>query len=322
VVAAEVTRRLGLAARAVPGRDDSLWIEYAGPWRRLADLRTVVAVFAVLTFPVPRPRSLSSGEYFPAIVDTVRRVSGAASFRFEAAGADSAVFRRLADQLAEATGLRFDPGHGDVVLRFRRTPGGSGWDVLVRLTPRPLSDRPWRVAHLPGAVNATVAAAVVALARPRPDDRVVNLMCGSGTLLIERLLAAPARVAVAVDRDPRAVAAAEANLRAAGVRERVRLLRADIAAADWFAAGPYDLLLADPPWGTLVGDHATNETLYARLLARARQAAAPGARFAVLTHEIRLMERCLARASTGWRVESVTRVFQKGHHPRIYLLRP
>ena len=84
--------------------------------------------------------------------------------------------------------------------------------------------------------------------------------------------------------------------------------------------GPYDLLLADPPWGTLVGDHATNETLYARLLARARQAAAPGARFAVLTHEIKLMRRCLP--GSGWRAESVTRVFQKGHHPRIYLLRP
>src|SRR5690606_12756655 len=170
VVTAEVARRFGLTARPVPGRRDSLWIEYPGPWRRLAELRTVVAVFAVLTFPVPRPRSLSSGEYFPTIVETVRRVPGAASFRFEAAGADSAVFRRLGAQLAEATGLRFEPGYGDVVLRFRRTLAGTGWDVLVRLTPRPLSDRPWRVAHLPGAVNATIAAAVVALTRPRARD--------------------------------------------------------------------------------------------------------------------------------------------------------
>src|SRR5690606_13516202 len=229
VVTAEVGRRLGLTTRPVPGRNDSLWIEYAGPWRRLTELRTVVAVFAVLTFPVPRPRSLTSGEYLPTIVETVRRVAGANSFRFDAAGAHSVAFRRLAAQLADATGLRFDAERGDVVLRFRRTPGRAGWDVLVRLTIRPLSDRPWRVAHLPGAVNATVAAAVVALTRPRPSDRVVNLMCGSGTLLIERLLVAGARRAVGVDRDPRAVAAAETNLRAAGVRERAMVLQEDIA---------------------------------------------------------------------------------------------
>ena len=55
---------------------------------------------------------------------------------------------------------------------------------------------------------------------------------------------------------------------------------------------------------------------------RARRGAAPGARLAVLTHEVRLMERCLDQARGLWTPEGVTRVYQKGHHPRIYLLRP
>jgi tRNA (guanine6-N2)-methyltransferase len=331
VVEAEVAERLGPAARLrpVPGRSDSFLLDLRGPWDRLLRLRTIVAAFAVLTFPVPRPRSLTSGEHLPRIVETIRAVRELdpvprpASFRFDAAGHGSAGFRRLAEELARATGLPHDQDDGDLVLRFRRAAERpAGWDVLVRLSTRPLSDRPWRVRNFPGAANATVAAAMARLTRPRPQDRVANLLCGSGTLLVERLLAGPAGVAVGVDRDRAVLEDCRHNLAAAGLGDRALLLACDLADDAWLAHGPYDVLLADPPWGTLVGDHAANQDLYATLLERARRAAAPGARLAVLTHEIRLMERCLDRARGLWEPEGVTRVYQKGHHPRIYLLRP
>jgi tRNA (guanine6-N2)-methyltransferase len=331
VVEAEVRERLGRAPRLrpVPGRSDSLALELRGPWDRLLELRTIVAAFAVLSFAVPRPRSLTSGEYLPEIVRAIQAVRGLdpvpppASFRFDAAGHSSSGFRRLAEELASATGLGHDQADGDLVLRFRRAAGRpDGWDVLVRLSTRPLSDRPWRVRNVPGAVNATIAAAMARLTRPRPQDRVANLMCGSGTLLVERLLTGPARLAVGVDRDRAVLDDCRENLAAAGLGNRARLLGCDVADDAWLAHGPFDVLLADPPWGTLVGDHAGNQALYATLLERAHRAAAPGARLAVLTHEIRLMERCLERARRLWEPEGVTRVYAKGHHPRIYLLRP
>jgi tRNA (guanine6-N2)-methyltransferase len=331
VVEAEARERLAGAGRLrpVPGRSDSFLLDLRGPWDRLLDLRTIVAAFAVLTFGVPRPRSLTSGEYLPEIVRTVQAVRELdpapppASFRFDAAGHRSAGFRRLADALASSTGLPYDQDDGDLVLRFRRAAERpDGWDVLVRLSTRPLSDRPWRVRDFPGAANATVAAAMARLTRPRPGDRVVNPMAGSGTLLVERLLAGPARLAVGVDRDRAVLEDCRENLAAAGLGDRALLLAGDVADDAWLTHGPYDVLLADPPWGTLVGDHAANEALYATLLERAHRAAAPGARMAVLTHEIRLMERCLDRARGLWEPEGVTRVYQKGHHPRIYLLRP
>ena len=329
VVAAEVGERLGPAVRLRPvlGRSDSFLLDLRGPWDRLLGLRTIVAAFAVLTFGVPRPRSLTSGEYLPQIVRAIQAVRELGprpgSFRFDAAGVRSAGFRRLAEELARATGLPHDQDDGDLVLRFRRAAERpDGWDVLVRLSTRPLSDRPWRVRNFPGAANATVAAAMARLTRPRPDDRVANLMAGSGTLLIERLLAGPARLAVGVDLDRAVLEACRQNLAAAGLEGRALLLAGDVADDAWLAHGPYDVLLADPPWGTLVGDHAANQGLYASLLERARRGAAPGARLAVLTHEVHLMERCLDRARGLWEPEGVTRVYQKGHHPRIYLLRP
>jgi len=331
VVEAEARERLAGAGRLrpVPGRSDAFLLDLRGPWDRLLELRTIVAAFAVLTFGVPRPRSLTSGEYLPEIVRTVQAVRELdpvpppASFRFDAAGHRSAGFRRLADALASSTGLPYDQDDGDLVLRFRRAAERpDGWDMLVRLSTRPLSDRPWRVRNFPGAANATVAAAMARLTRPRPGDRVANLMAGSGTLLVERLLAGPARLAVGVDRDRAVLEDCRENLAAAGLGDRALLLAGDVADDAWLARGPYDVLLADPPWGTLVGDHAANEALHATLLERAHRAAAPGARMAVLTHEIRLMERCLDRARGLWEPEGVTRVYQKGHHPRIYLLRP
>jgi tRNA (guanine6-N2)-methyltransferase len=327
VVAKEVRDRLPDAGpvHEVPGRSDSLAADYRGDWARLLDLRTIVAPFLVLSFPVPRPRSLTSGEYFPQIMDAVRLVQRInpetpKTFRMDAAGSESAGFQRLASQLEEATGLPQVPEEGQLLLRFRRSPSTEGWDVLVRLSSRPLSSRAWRVANLPGAVNATIAAAMSQLTAPRPGDRAANLMCGSGTLLIERLRAAPARFAVAVDSDPGAVQCCAENVEAAGLRGRVTLLQADIAEPDWAGAGPFDVLLADPPWGTLMGEHETNEALHALLLERAHTVAAPGARLAVLTHEVRIMERCLAEASSQWESRQTVRVFQKGHHPRIYLL--
>ena len=130
MVAREVRDRLPDAgpAREVPGRPDSLVADYRGDWARLLDLRTIVAPFLLLSFPVPRPRSLTSGEFFPQIMDAVRLVQRInpetpRTFRIDAAGSDSAGFQRLASQLEEATGLPQVPEDGQLLLRFRRSPG-------------------------------------------------------------------------------------------------------------------------------------------------------------------------------------------------------
>ncbi len=312
----------------VPGRDDALDVSHWGPLSAVLGLRTAVAAFVVLRFDVPRPKSLTSGDHLARIVEAMYaslRVGSCSTFRFEAAGSDSAVFTRLAALLAEATGLRYDERDGELVLRVRRgvragRSGDPGWDVLVRVGSRPLSARRWRVTDYAGALNATIAAAMVRLGGVDPADRVLNLMCGSGTLLIERLSAGPAADAVAADLAEDALTAAEQNLGAAAVD--ARLLRADCAGpalADAVGTG-WDLLLADPPWGTLHGTHATNAELHAGLLRAAHEVAAPGARFVVVTHEVKVMERCLRDADALWRIRSTTRVFAKGHHPRIYVL--
>lgn len=243
------------------------------------------------------------------------------SFRLSVPGPGSAAVRRLREELAGRTGLADDPDDGELLLRVRRAHGGgTGWDLLTRLSPRPLSARAWRVWNLPGALNATIAAAMVELSRPRPSDRVLNLMCGSGTLLVERLARAPAASAVGCDLDPAALRGARANLAAAGLAGAAALARMDATRLP-LLDGRFDVLFADLPYGQRMGSHEGNAALYPAVLEAAARAAAPGAVLLALTHDLRLFERCLRGTGRSWSAERAVQVFQKGHHPVVHLLR-
>jgi len=264
-------------------------------------MRTAVAAYAVLSFDVPRPRALLGEQHIHRIAATMR-IAGARSFRISAAGRDSTVFQRLGAELASRTGLEHRPADGDVLVRIR-----PAWEVLVRLTPRPLSARAWRVRDVPGALNATIAAAMLRLAAPQAGERVLNLMCGSGTLLAECPRVA---LAVGLDNDPRALDAARANAEAPLVLGDVRRVP--------FQRG-FDVVVADLPYGERSGSHRDNDALYQAFLESAAQAVRPGARLVAITHDIRRFERALASAD-GWRVERQIRVFQKGYKPAIWVM--
>ncbi len=318
--------------RVLATHDDGVRVGAAGTGvggRRLLHLRMASAVYRREAFAVPRPKALLGDEHFRRLcgaIESVRETARAAKgedfqgFRLAAAGKDSAVFQRLAQSLAEASGMTHDPEGGELLLRVRSDPHQQGWEVLIRLSPRPLSARPWRVCNRPGGLNATLAAVMNEVAGVGERDRYLNLMCGSGTLLVERALAGRARRIVGLDRDAAAVECSRLNLEAAGVAKLCELVQGDATAA-LELDGPFDVLTADLPWGDAVGSHADNATSYPELLASAASVAAPNARFAVLTHEIRLF-RSVLDDQAAWRVEVDQQVGHGGHFPRLYLLRP
>jgi tRNA (guanine6-N2)-methyltransferase len=281
---------------------------YAGPWSALLRLRTVVAVHAILASGLPRPTVLLDDGTFRRITATIGHIrsqhpAGAfRTFRLSAAGADSSVFQRFRTRLGEATGLRETSDAGDLLLRFRR--GGDGrFELLVRISPRPLSARAWRVCNLPGALNAAVASVMAALSQPAADDVYLNLAAGSGTLLVERALLGPAGRLIGCDVDAEALDCAARNVAAAGL--------ASVELADWdairmpLADGSVDALTVDLPFGQLVGSHATNAELYPALLAEAARVARRGARLVAITQQVRLLERSFD--ATRWSTETILR---------------
>lgn len=63
-----------------------------------------------------------------------------------------------------------------------------GSDLLIglRLSDRNMRHRHTKRVDLPASLRPSVAAAMVYLSQPKPDEVVVDPMCGSGTILLER----------------------------------------------------------------------------------------------------------------------------------------
>jgi 23S rRNA G2445 N2-methylase RlmL len=142
---------------------------------------------------------------------------------------------------------------------------------------------------------------------------------GSGTLLIERLLAGAARQAWGCDTNPEAIACAQQNVAAAGVADNVQL-------TDWDATqvplpvASVDVIMADLPFGQLIGTHQHNLTLYPQWLAEAARLLSPQGRMVLISHENRLLEQVI-HATTGIAVAECIQVKVGGMAPIAWLIR-
>ncbi len=306
---------------------DCIRFHFTGPPRDLLALRTVVAVYAAEHFAIPRPRALLGHAHLSRLLDAIERLRSLHppdafhTFRISAAGSGSTTFSRLIGELANRTGLVHQPDEADLLLRVRPSAfKREGWEVLIRLSPRPLSARSWRVCDMPGALNATIAAAMVELTRPSPADCFLNLMCGSGTLLIERLLRRPAARTVGCDIDINALRCARENIAASGLSAMVELINMDATRLE-YPDGTFNVLCVDLPWGQLSGTHIENVSLYSAVLTEAARVSTAGAWLAAITHEVKLFESLLPEVAFLWEVQDVIKVLQGGLHPRIYALR-
>jgi 16S rRNA (guanine966-N2)-methyltransferase len=112
---------------------------------------------------------------------------------------------------------------------------------------------------------------------------VLDLYAGTGALALEALSRGAAR-AVLVESSREALAAVRANVEGLGLAGRAEIVAADVRAAQRRIArgGPFDLVLADPPWALVESGDAPRAL--ADLVAAG--ALAPGA-LVVLEHSAR-----------------------------------
>ena len=341
VAAEEIQARLSKTAHittpALTGLAGVVRFTVDGDLHPLLKLQTVQSICLLEPFAIARPKALLGDEHFRkvlAMIEAARGLYPAGTFKtlhLNAAGSDSSVMTRLKQELSQRTRLSISEGEGDLLIRIRPSPTpspyqgegrgeGGSWDVLVRLSPRPLATRAWRACNFEGALNAAVAHAMVRLTQPKSGDTFLNIACGSGTLLIERLSAGAARLVIGCDLDPQALACASQNVTAGAARGAILLQQADARRLP-LANGAVTALTADLPFGHLVGSHAENVRTYPLILQEAARVACHRAHFVLITHELRLMEQLLASMSDIWHVEQVLRVELGGLTPRIFVLR-
>ena len=321
--AEELRAKLGRDVRILKAETGRIPLELDGAidMRAASTVRSVNAIYRVLTFTTPRPKGLLGHQAFTAMSAAAKGIiEGSQSFRtlsLDAAGADSAVMQRIKSEFAAALRLAPADDKGDLHVRIRPTRDKQGWQVLLRLTSRPLATRTWRQHNFQGALNAAVASVMASLTGPKPGDHILNIMCGSGTLMVERAALAPFTYLQGIDNDPAVLDLAHDHLKVSGTHSAA-LICADAKAIP-YPAGSFDVLLSDLPFGQLVGSHRENMTLYPAMLAEAGRVAIKDARFALVTHEKRLIGDVL-RTQAVWSVIRSAPINLNGLHPEILLL--
>ena len=294
---------------------NSLRLAFRGNPSKLNNLKTVVAVYRILEFDIPRPKALLGQQNFQILTQAIKNIIGQKqkykAFRINAAGRESSVYKRLAQEIAKSSGLEYNQSNGELLLRIRKTE--SIWQVLIRLSPKALSARSWRLCNMPGGLNASVAYVMNDLANIKNSDNYLNAMTGSGTLLIENN---PAALKTGLDNSKEALGCAAKNIKAAKVS--ARLILKDALKTSFEEAG-FDVITADLPWGDAIGKHENNSELYRAFLLESARISKSSARLVLLTHEIKIFEK-IALEQKVWKIIRELQVYHGGHYPKIYLL--
>jgi 23S rRNA G2445 N2-methylase RlmL len=317
-------------------RNGILVFEYAGEPERLLDLRTTEDVF-VLALSVEIAsrarnalpevtRAIADGPLFEQALHLFRqqrkpgprptyrvvtRMEGQHQFR--RLDVEQAVFQGLARCLGE--NWRFVEEEADLEI-WANLLGGRLLCGL-RLSDRTMRHRAYQVAHLPASLRPSVAAAMVFLTAPEPHDVFLDPMCGSGTLLAERLLSGKYTQVLGGDIDGRHVEAARQNLE--GMGKGWRVSRWDARKLP-LAAASVDAVATNPPFGKQIGSRQDVERLYPAVVAEIVRVLKPGGRAVILSSQYELLKE-VVRQQAGLEIVRGYSVAVLGEWGRIYLLK-
>jgi 23S rRNA G2445 N2-methylase RlmL len=152
--------------------------------------------------------------------------------------------------------------------------------VGLRLAAQPLHRRPYKLATTPGSLKAPVAAALLGLADLQPGQRMLDPLCGAGTIVIEA--AACGAHALGGDSDEAALAIARSNvMNAALTAELYHWDARHLPCPD----NSVDLVATNLPFGRQVSPDDDLPQLYTAILAEIARVTRPGGAVALLTNQ-------------------------------------
>jgi 23S rRNA G2445 N2-methylase RlmL len=169
----------------------------------------------------------------------------------------------------------------------------------LRLSDRTMRHRTYKLEHLPASLRPTVAAAMVRLTALKPNQTVLDPLCGAGTILAEVLEAAKqtdlGRLQVyGGDIEAAALRAAGTNLRRIG---RAFLCRWD---AGWLPLPDQsvDRIVSNPPFGKQLSRPEEIGPLYRGVVSECHRVLRPHGQAVLLVSDLAALRE--ATAAAGW----------------------
>jgi putative N6-adenine-specific DNA methylase len=227
----------------------------------------------------------------------------------------------VCDRFREATGSRPSIDRAKPEVRVHAFLESARGAFYLDTSGEPLFKRGWRAGAGEAPLRENLAAGLVMLSGWRPEEPLLDPMCGGGTILVEAAAMArgrapgakrsfgfeklknfdaklwskvrtedrttkPAKLEIfGSDSDPRVLGDARRNIAAAGVDRWVRLEQADIL--ERAAPAPGGVMIANPPYGERIGSKEELAEFYPKL-GSALKKNYPGWRCHFFTADMRL----------------------------------
>lgn len=175
--------------------------------------------------------------------------------------------------------------------------------VGIRITLPSFRARTYRKEERQASLRPTIAAAMAILSNPNPNDKLVDPMCGTGTLLIERGLLASYTSLSGYDIDTNATRLAIANITNTGIKN------IDIKTEDAtnlpVKDESFNCLICNLPFGKTYGDRNTNLELYYRCLKEWSRIIELGGRAILLTSDTESFQQAQKKLSSFWKIQKL-----------------
>ncbi len=273
------------------GRDfiygDFIYLNFAQNFTELICLRSVLRIYIISQDFKYNPFYISShksilGDIIAIVIENNGHKFK--TFKIICAGSDSSSMRSVAEYIQNTYGL-IEKEEADMKVHIIKI--GNMWEVGVQITPKPLSFRDYKIRHMSGAMDSTIAYAINSLCELGDADSYLNIFSGSATLLIEAGQCFPdLRQLVGFDNNKKIISLAIQNIKRAGLIKRMQLKEEDIFNKP--DLGRFDVITSDLPFGMSVLKNKDLEKLYHCFVAYCQGILNPGGRLVVYTskHEI------------------------------------
>jgi len=302
--------------------EDAFYVEYIDDFDAIKNLRSVAWSYLMYRDSKYNPRYISNhksilGNLVEFFIGKIEHETFN-TFKIYCAGSDSPEVVGIEKYLEEHFRLKKSD---DADLNIYIVKIDDIWELGLQITPQPLSLRGYRVRHMKGAINQTVAYALNYFCDLKNTHSYLNAFSGSGTLLIEAAQCFPdLDKLVGFDNDKNHLSLSIQNIKNAGLIEKIQIFESDIYNNP--DLGKFDAITADLPFGMSISKDQNLNILYERFIAYCEKTLNVTGRLVVYTSEDKILEEIILKSNfriiKTLRLEFMTRGNQY-LHPKIFV---
>jgi len=272
---------------------DTFYIEYIDNFEILKELKSVSRVYLVTRDEKFNPVYLSKhksilGDLIQMVIDKNEKGSFK-TFKISCAGSESSEIKEIKKYVKEHFVLE-EKVDADVKIHIAKA--NDIWEVGLQTTPRPLSLREYKVEHMSGAMDPTVAYSLNYLCNLDTYNTYLNIFSGSATLMIEAGLSnSNLESIVGFDNEKKRLSLSIQNIKKSGLIKKIKVHEFDIFEEP--ELGKFDVIVSDLPFGMIISKKEELDTLYRTFINYCSEHINPGGKLGIYTSQFNILERVI-----------------------------